>query len=352
MSELPKFPPDPRPIPFSERRQIFKTCSFYPLRKIATEGLKREDGVVIYVLADNRPLSTYQESIADRELIRNKILEYELAQGFLIDDRTTPVDAQPVQIVQPQQQVMPMPMPIMPTIQTPQTQVQPVQAPAPVQQAVPQMVPQPQPPPTSSTEVIGKKRPGPRGISAPLASAVAPPPPPPGAVSIQVNVPNMNTTTTTMPMTQPAPVIVPPTPAQEVAQPQSFQPMAFIPPPIPVQPQPTPMVTQVDPSLSQKIDIIGKGLSEISSVVEKHSNNFTQFAQNLTEEVKSEARSRIEIEKSLKEIQRMMDLMMSAIHHMYLSTAGLQQQAATSGVKIQTSSEFVEYMKKFTTPRP
>jgi len=353
MSENVKLPPEVIGQKYSEREQAFKNCTFFTLRKVATEGLKIDTGQTIYLNGDGKPFCDYNDTIRDRNLVRQRILDYELAQGWLVDDRGAQeavaqiVQSVPQPVVQPipEQVQMINPTPIiaaahMTVTAAPSTSTI---SPAPTN-------PQPQPPPPAGdvSAPLGKKRPGPRLPSAvaPPTTAVQAPVPPPGAIPVQLPpAPVMAFTPAT---TQPAATQPAPAPVQVM----SFSPPAIA---VPIQQAPAPAAQPVaanSEAFGSRLDVLGKGLEIISKDVEAHRKDFGQFVSNMSDQVNSQNKSQKSTEETIKDIQRSLDLLMSAIHHIYLSTPGLQQTAAESKSVIKTAPEFREYLSKFTPQRP
>jgi len=341
MSEAITLPPNPIGQPYSQREQAMKNCLFFPLRKAATEGLKitQPDGSVVmgYVYPDGKPFCDYNDSINDRNLVRQRLLEYELAQGWLVDDRgavAVPVAAAPVE--QPQSVVV--------LIQPPQAAPQP-----PPEVPANQSVPQPQPPPMENSP-IGKKRPGPRltaAVAPPVvATPVAAPAAPPGAQTITV-------------APAPLPAAAPVYQAQVMMFPAAAE-AAPLPAPAPAPlPAPLPAAAPVQVAaqdiavsgnqLTKKLDAIGMGLQDVSKDLEFHKKDFSQFVGNLSEQINSQNKSLTSLETTLKETQRTLELMMGAIHHLYLHNPAVG--AAAVEAKATTAPAFKEYLAKFV-PRP
>lgn len=341
MSENVKLPPDPLGQPYSQREQAMKNCLFFPLRKAATEGVKitQPDGTVVtgYVHPDGKPFCDYNDTINDRSVVRTRLLDYELAQGWIVDDRGTQaaqmtVDAVPQPVAAP---IAPPPLQVVP-----QVQVAP-QDPS---------IPQPQPPPMESNAPLGKKRPGPR-LTAAVAPPVAAPVAPPTAQVIKAPEP------APVMMAAPAPVMAPTVPPAQV--------MSFAPAPMPMQaplpaPAPLPVAAPVQQvaaqdiaisgsQLTKKLDAIGMGLQEVSKDLDFHKKDFSQFVGNLSEQINSQNKSTASLEATLKETQRTLELMMGAIHHLYLHNPAVG--AAAVEAKATTAPAFKEYLAKFV-PRP
>lgn len=338
----------PRPgMPASQRKAELDGSKFVSVRNLA---------YMIYKKPDGSPLMTYQETLDNRELVKNNIINTEISLGLLQNDLgniavPTSQSPQPIpngaQMTQPQQQQMPfpqqpqmqpapmspqqfaqvpmgapqpqfappqqpMPMAPQPQYQQPQAAPQPQQqqyaAPQPqfaqqpqMQQMPPQMQPMaqaPAAPPLETAPVTGKKR------KAAAGNAVAPPPgnpvaPPPGFTPApQAGVPVMQ-------FQQP--------PAGPPAQPQFQQPQ-FTPQPQ-AQPQfaPQPQVQQQAPApqagadfgaLFQRLDTLGKGV-EIS-------------ANNGDQALKAVAK----LQSDLDATKLLLGQMLVALHHMYLGMQG------------------------------
>lgn len=341
MSESLKLPPDPMGQSYTQREQAMKNCIFFPLRKAATEGVKitQPDGTVVtgYVHPDGKPFCDYNDTINDRSVVRTRLLDYELAQGWIVDDRTTQVAAQMTVEAVPQ----PVAAPVAPPPQV-VTQVQAApQAPS---------IPQPQPPPMESNAPLGKKRPGPR-LTAAVAPPVAAPVAPPTAQVIKAPEP----APAMMVAPAPLPATVPTFQAQVVMFPAAVE-AAPLPAPA-LAPLPVAAPSQVaaqdiaisGSQLTKKLDAIGMGLQDVSKDLEFHKKDFSQFVGNLSEQINSQNKSLTSLEATLKETQRTVELMMGAIHHLYLYNPAVG--AAAVEAKATTAPAFKEYLAKFV-PRP
>lgn len=343
----------------SQRKAELDAARFVAVRNLA---------YMIYQKPDGTPLMTYQETLDNRELVKNAVIAHEISMGHLQNDLGTSLAAppqQPQMIPQngaqmsaqpPMQQPMPFqpqpaaaPMspaqfaqaPMMPSApqmvpqpqfapQPPQAQPQqqfapqqqqfapqaqfPQQPQFPQQQQFPQMQPTPMAapaaPPMEAAPVTGKKR---RAAS---GNSVAPPPQasmavPPGMAQAPVPA-------------QPAAVPVmqfspqPPAPAQPQFVPQA--PM----------PQPGPMAApgqQVDVNaIIGKIDSLGKGL-EIA-------------ASNSHNAVESVAKMKAD----LTELKQIVTQTLVCLHHMYLTHPSLS--GATEG-KAGTLQDFQKFLQKY-----
>ena len=310
----PKFPPE-APIGYSARKEQLLTCKFLAIRKAVTEGAK-------YKNADGTALLSYHETLNDRDMVRTKVLDYELAQGWITDDRT---DAQV--ITHPAVQTgAPVPTngtPPGPVMQAPvplqQFQPQPVASPAQAIAAAQQVtIPPPQEAPVAPP-TTGLKRPAPKG----LQSAVAPPPlamaapvAPIAPVPIQAG-----------PMAPPAP---PPGATVLTA---------------PVAPS-QPMVQQaaIPADLGAKVDSIGKGLSMVSEELDKQGKDFKTLVGNLSGQTAETNKVLAAMAAQLTELKKSVEILTTAVHHIYLSTGSLGQSAGQEGT---TLPGFKAYISKY-----
>lgn len=255
MSDPQTYELAPRPgTTTSQRKAELDQARFVAVRNLAYMTYKRPDG---------HPLMTYQETLDDRERVKQVVIQHELALGLLVNDGQP--GAAPVAIAAPMphappngapQGVLAAPAPIG---VTPMTPVSPAPAPmmsgppASPQQAVaaaagaPQEQPQPAAPGTTPT---GRRRrstappqaePGP-GVAGPVPSPAAP------GVAPSYGAPGP----------APYPVGAPMTPAAAPAY------------PAPVAASATPMPAAVDlTAVIARLDNIGHGLSDVSKDVDE-----------------------------------------------------------------------------------
>lgn len=325
MSGNVTFPPETQ-IPYSARKEQLLTVMFLGVRRALTDQYRNPDGT---------PLASYHETLGDREALRSKVLDYELSQGWLTDDRAiaqvithpavqngatvsatngTPPNAPqaPVQVQQPQI-----------GFAQPQPVASPVQAIAAAQQqmaAPPQQAAPPVAPPTT-----GFKRPAPK-----LATAVAPPPPPapvavpqppPGAQVLSAPIPVQPAQPPPAPMALAAPIPMAPIPAPAAA------------------PAPQVSVATVDLApVIVRVDEVGKGLTAIADELEKQKTDFKTVVGNLSGQTN-------ETNKVLAELKKNQDIMMTAVHWMFLSSpACTAELRAKIGNIIEFKTELSKYL--------
>jgi len=242
-----QFPPEAN-TPYTHRAKDFEEPgNFFSIRAAACNTYRTQEG---------KPLMAYVETLSDRPATRLKVLEYELAKGFLQDDRENPVAAP----VQPPEAAPVTPQPTngvqvanIPIIQPPPgAQVLiPVQPPG-----APQMAPAPQEPPQMVLPT-GTAR---RTKAAVLGVQVAPPPPPPNPVPVtQFQNPSMPTMPAMAIPGLPAQVQLPSLP---VAAPAS--------PPLDLK------------ELTERLDKIATAVNVIANKEAKQTNDFNQIVANLS----------------------------------------------------------------------
>lgn len=161
----PNFPPPPG-TSFSARAAELETAGWLAVRKAAID---------IYKKPDKTPFMQYHDTLGDRSVIKAKILEYELAQGWLQDDRgatVVPINptipppamvAMPIEIPTPVAPVQMLPTPVSAPIAKADQAIQVAQEPLPNEPPPMQMV-------TTKKRATSKLVVG--------AQAMAPPPPP------------------------------------------------------------------------------------------------------------------------------------------------------------------------------
>jgi hypothetical protein len=307
----PKFPPE-SPIPYSVRKEQLLTCKFLSIRKAVTEQYKNPDGTA---------LMSYHETLSDRDMVRNKVLEYELAQGWITDDRSNAqVIAHPaspqIGATVPTNGTHPGPA-VQAPISMQQFQPQPVASPAQAIAAAQTPIPPPQEPP-AAPPTTGLKRPAPKG----LQSAVAPPP-------------------LAAPMSQAAPA-VPVQPAQVPVAPPAPPPGAVV-LSAPVAPQPAQQAA-IPNDLVSKIDSIGKGLSMVSEELDRQGKDFKTMVGNLSTQTSETNKSLMSLATQFVDLKKSVEILTAAVHHIYLSTGTLGQSAGQEGT---TLPGFKTYISKY-----
>lgn len=329
--------------PAAVRRQQIDTAKFVDVRNLA---------YLIYKKPDGSPLMTYQETLENRDRVKDRVLEFEIMSGWVVPDGTGPAIQQPTpnngnpQMSSPVPPPMMMPQPATPTqaAQVPvhnfqpapqQFQQMPPQMAAPMQQMMPPqmpMMPPGMPPPMMPPSAPPQMAPPPATVEQAAAapapggktrrtkgSAVAPPPPPPpqGAPPQQMQM-------QMAPPMQQAPVAPPPAPPQFAPPPQAPQ---FAPPPQ------APQVQQQAPAapaqdLKPLIDNVGQGVSA---------------AVNNTNELKAHLDY---VTKELHDTKALLAQLCVALHHLYLtSPAGANQQG-----KLNALPDFTKFLDQYTGP--
>lgn len=287
----PKFPPESK-ISYSQRKEQLSTCKFLSIRKGACD---------VYKKADQSPFLQYHETLGSREEVRQKVLEFELSQGWLEDDRGS---AQVIQhpATAPQEVVAaPIEAPAAP-ITTPVVEVEKEQMNTPPMQDAP----------TAPPSTTGFKRPAPKS----LTSAVAPPPP----AAVLPQAPIAPAVPTFVPQTAPQGMVQAPVVAPIMAAPVVSAPPAV-----------TSGVSFDAAPLIAKIDSIGGGLSTVSADVEGLKNDFKTFVGNMSAQVN-------ETNKLLQQNAATLNGLLVAIHHLYINNPGLAKAAAeaTDIIKFRT----------------
>lgn len=341
----------------NQRRVQLEETRFLDIRNLAYLTYKKPDG---------SPLLTYEETLNNRDVVKLTILQYEIAQGWLIPDgteqqtqvavvppavqnsgapqMTSPfpppqpgipqqqfappgVQAPPQMIQQPpaafapqpqaapQQQTMPFPQPGVPQQFAPQPQQQ--MAPPP-QAAAPQAAPPQAEQPAAAPSGRGRRK-----AAAPAGTAVAPPPaaPPPAAQ------PQVQQQQVPVQQFAPAPQGAPPMFAQQAAPAPQFAPQGAA--PQFQQAAPAPVAGAPAPTASVDLSpVIGR------------LDNVGQLVSSLTGEV-----------AALKQIvaaqQETITLMFTAVAHGYFTNPSLAPGLAQAQVQ-QTPAALREYLKKFT----
>lgn len=298
------FPP-PTKVPYSIRVQEIEATRFLGIRKVASEGpYKNEDGSF---------LMSYGDTLRDREAVKKAVIDYEIAHGYVIDDRgmpgATPIINMPAPV--PQEPVVGFqnttPIPSVPqAVQMPMQM--PSQPPQPPPQAAPQQsFPQMQPPPEGGGMELptGKAR---RARPGALPSSVAPPPPPPDAIVIPT-------------LQNPNPQFVT---GLSLAPPQGVTSQVAPPPPPPLPVAPT----QFFQSPVQGPDLTGP-LNEIKGILSKLAEkgtdaDFKQVVSNLSAQINetnkqlAENNGRLfEMGEYMKAMKKRQDASLVALSHIY-----------------------------------
>lgn len=254
----------------SQRKAEFDNARFVDVRNLASLHYKHPDGT---------PLLTYTQTLADREEVKRKILEFELANGFILNDGAT----------------MPGPTPTngatqVPMSFTPPTQAAPAPGPSPMAMPGQTAMPSPVMPPSDGP------KPSRRKINAAAGTAVAAPPaaPPPATAQVASFSPP-----------QAAPPVASFTPPQAPAV------ASFTPPQAPAVPQAASFSNPASavagpamPASVQTFDItpIMATLDQLGKGVSVAANNADQ-ALNLCNEIK-----------------RNQMMIMGMLHHMYITS--------------------------------
>jgi len=338
-------------------------------RKAELDGSKfvsvRNLAYMIYKKPDGSPLMTYQETLDNRELVKNNIINTEISMGLVQNDLgntavPTSQSPQPIQngaqMTQPQQQQMPFPPQMQPQQAAPMSPQQFAQVPMGQPQQQPQYAPQPQQmqPPMQQPQYAQPQQ----AQQAPQPQYAAPAPQQFAQPQMQQMPPQMQPMAPMQPMAAPAappletaPVTgkkrkaaagnaVAPPPGNPVAPPPGFapqpqagvpvmqfqQPQAGVPfqPTQPGQPQFVPQQQVAQPQFSQpqvqqapapqaggdfgaiiqRLDALGKGI-EISA------NNGDQALKAVAV-----------LKTELGETRALLGQMLVALHHMYLGMQG------------------------------
>lgn len=313
--------------PFSERKNFLSTCTFLKIRKASTENPN-------YTNPDGTSLLTYSETLSmDREEARKKVIEHELAKGWLADDRASnPQAAQGIQPVVPTNGA-PMtvgfsPPPVQQIVQ-PQQIATPAQAVAVAQQipsAPPQMVAQP-----TEMPITKARRAAPK-----YGAAVAPPPPAPtNGAPVQFQTP--------APPPGASVVVAAPFGLQQVPQAAPAAPVMAAPAPAPVQAQAAQVgaVLDLGPVVA-RVDEIGRGMSIISKELDTQKSDIRTMVSNLSAQIN-------ETNKALATLQRTAEYLMVAAHHMYLTNPATMK--ATDG-KAPDIDKFKGFLTTYLSQNP
>lgn len=299
----------------SQRRAELESDRFISVRNLAYATYKKPDpsgklgpdGQVLMV-----PLMTYEETLTDRQVVYNAILDYELAHNLIVPDDASVTPATNVVAMHPGapvSQPLPPPPGFAPVGQPPAFSPPAVPAapfipsaapaaPATAQQAA--AAPAAAPPQSAEGQPRRRRTPG---------TAVATPPPPPAAAP---EAPSFQAPTAPM-----APPAAPSFPAAPVSAPgQSF---AFSPTPAPA-PAPAP-AADLGP-VAQKVDQLGGAVNSVITGLE-------------------------EMKKQLAAVQQQNDLLLTALSHLYLVTPQTATTAQQSGKNVGTLGGFKEYLSQY-----
>lgn len=270
----------------SERRAELSAMKFVDVRNLVH---------LMYKKPDNSPLMTHSESLGTpRDTLKDIVIQYEVEKGMIVPDGAE--GSMPVQPPPPPPQMEPVPQMTQQPFQPPQlvpTQSVPPVMPPQQMMAPPQEQPAPAQPP-------GRRR---RGAG---STAAAPPPPAPDPTfmlpqqpqNVQVGVPVVPT------QTAGAPAFTPFQPAMPAPQQPAFP-----------QPQAAPAAVDLTPVL-QEIQNLGKGLNALGQATGK----------------------------DMQEIKTTLTLVLTALHHLYLSNPGT---APTTNGQANTLPEFRNFLAKF-----
>jgi hypothetical protein len=305
MTEL-TFELAPKPgMTASQRKAELDSARFVAVRAMAHMHYKDANG---------NPLMTYQQTLDDRERVKQVILIHEIASGLVTDDLGVAQGAQQMApVTQPVAQPTPAAHAQVPQMMTPAYSVPQPSAPATPAQAVQAaQIPAPQAAPEASAPRTRTRRGAgggvPAGVPAPqqqMMPAVSPMPSPmPGPG---------------MPM--PAPMGMP----QPMVAPQFSQPMMA--PPMGMSQQAPAAVADLGAVLA-KLDDLGRGLTIISKAVE----GLTKQVEGLGEDVADE-----------------MNLVLCALHHIYGAQGSLYQLLAQE--KVASAADFRKFISKYAGPQ-
>jgi len=295
----------------SQRRAELESDRFISVRNLAYATYKKPDpsgqigpdGQVLLV-----PLMTYEETLTDRKVVYDTILQYELANNMIVpDDASTPAtNVVALHPGVPVSQTLPPPPGFAPIPQPPAFSPQPAPvapfipsaapaAPATAQQAAAAPAAAP---PSAEGQPRRRRTPG---------TAVATPPPPPAAAP--------ESPSFQPPAAPAAPVAAPSFPVPQQAQSQSF---AFAPPAAPA-----PIGGTVDLApVTQKVDQLGGVVNSLITGLE-------------------------EMKKQLAASQQQNEMLLIALSHLYLVTPQTAQGAQQSGKNVGTLVGFKEYLSQY-----
>jgi hypothetical protein len=308
----PDFPPTTQ-LAYSVRKGQLEVSQFLAIRKAVSENEK-------YRNPDGTQLMSYVETLHDRENTRNKVLEFELAQGWLIDDRgATPAPVATTPVVQEAVPQVVVPVPV----------ASPIQAIAVAQPTEPQ-VPSMDNSTSLPTTKLRRAKPNLGTTLAPpllaplpaTQSAVPFPQPPPGATVMGWNGSSAVPSTTNVTVPAPPPmtmVSAGPTGNQTIEN-----------------------VVDLKPIID-KIDKLGKGLEQISGDQEAQKTTNGNVVNNLNEMGKALTA----LSKAVGELNQNMKMVMTAVHHMYITSPGTAKILADSNINLPTSNDFQTYLQKY-----
>lgn len=338
---VPQLTPDGKPtMTVSQRRKFFDECRFVDVRNLVYMEYKKPD---------QTPLMSYEQTLDDRDRVKEAALQYEYANGWLLQDG----DVQQ-QMFQPdtQQGVPQMTSQYQPVPNGAPVQQAPQQLPfAPAQQQIPAMVaPQPQVPQYAPAPTPVNTQP----VASPQQVAAV------GAAPQQQDMP------ATMPTGRkrgrpagtsvaPPPAAPPPTPQQQqtFAQPQTFtQPTTGYAPqqPVPMQqfqPQApiaaTPQQPAFQPQQAQQTAAVAPVQVDLTPVVQRQDAT-AKMIETLGSQINNLAAGFAE--------QRNFSLqLLTMMHHMYLVTPALQPQQQPGQPAPtplpRTLPEFQAWLQKF-----
>lgn len=280
--------PDGSPKTIAERRAELDGSRFVAVRNLATVWYKKSDGT---------PLMEYRDTLSDREVVKQKILEFEMENGFIRKDSqssATPTGPQPAVLFTAEPEEAP---------QNGTTMNMPASFAPPSPMAAPPT------PAAAPAEGLTQGR-GRRRAAGALGSAVAPPPGLTAAPAASPMVAPMPA-----PMAAPVPM-APPAPMMSAPAPMAFSgPAAFsIPPAVPV---PAPSGNVDLAPVMDKINQIGKGL-------EVAANNADAAV------------------KAVGDLKKDMQFVLAAIHHLY--------KVQVDPNAPNTLPDFLKHMSKYIGP--
>lgn len=322
----------------SQRKKELNETRFVAIRNLAYIHYKKPDGT---------QLMSYNDTLADREIVKNKILEYELACGLIQEDgsgllsQQQQPQANPANGAQNGHVMQPAPMQqmginaVMPTQQVSQMQPAPQAAmpPAPQVQAAftppaaPQMPqaaqPMAQAPQAAPAVEAAGQRPSRRKINGVGAGVASPPAAPPVTQAVQAAFP------TSVPVAQTQGIV------QQEVQPAPFQPMAFSPP----APQAAPVQTAVPAQAPASID-----LSQIVAALDQLGRGVSTAANNADQVIKMVSELSAKVTKIDNDQQRIL----AALHHLYMMNSNPALTAALGECK--TVPDFKKYLTTYALP--
>jgi uncharacterized protein (DUF3084 family) len=93
-----------------------------------------------------------------------------------------------------------------------------------------------------------------------------------------------------------------------------------------------------------KIDSIGKGLSMVSEELERQGKDFRTMVGNLSAQTSETNKSLMSLATQFVDLKKSVEMLMAAVHHIYLSTGTLGQSAGQEGT---TLPGFKTYISKY-----